>query len=242
MGLLKVYLDYMEECISSTVGQLNGKTMMELGDQEIMGDGLPEKTGKEYFEHRGVVHTSVDLNGMRGAIKVDLAKPATNFEWFNHFDIVTNSGTTEHVEPKSGQYVCFKNIHNWLTVGGIAIHLLPDIDEMEQRGHWKNHSNNYYSHDFFRMLARRNDYEIVNMRIINGLICVCLKKTRDVPFMDDHAEFLAGIARREGGIVYDNINDSLTRRVLRAPYLAARKIYHVLGLKNFLQSFKNRQG
>lgn len=93
------YLDFIQKCIDSTLGELAGKRMLELGDQVIRGSLGPERTGKEHFETRGVLHTSFEMNGEHGALNVDLSKPITNPEWLNAFDIVANTGTFEHVEP-----------------------------------------------------------------------------------------------------------------------------------------------
>ena len=212
MGLNKIYLDYILACAPGGLSNLKGKTMLELGDQVISDEDISEKTGKVFFKNLGVLHSSVDLNGLHGAIQIDLSKPANKSEWVNHFDIITNSGTSEHVEPKNGQYECFRNIHRWLKVGGVSVHLVPDIDELKERGHWKNHCNNYYSRSFFEMLADQNDYEIVSMKIINGLICACMKKRSDVPFMEDRQKMLAHIDREAGGYVYEDIYGSTFQR------------------------------
>jgi hypothetical protein len=241
MGLNKIYLDYILECISSTTGGLKGKKMLELGDQKIVDQEIPEETGKEYFENRGIFHTSVDLNGLHGAIRINLAKPIKNLEWENFFDITTNAGTIEHVEPKKAQYECFKNVHNCLKVGGIAIHLLPDIDELEKKGLWKNHCNNYYSHDFVEMLVKKNDYELISMRMINGMICPCYQKKRKTPFMEDRQEFLKYVERKSGGTIYDGINDTIIQRIYRTPYRVARKIYRVLGIKALMIYLKDKR-
>lgn len=235
MGIKTEYLEYALECISSSVGDLCGKKMLELGDQMILIEELHEKTGKEYFENRGVLHTSVDLNGCHGALKVDLAKPMERTDWKNNFDIVTNLGTIEHVEPKKAQYECFKSVHNCLKVGGIAIHFLPDIDELIKNGSWKNHCNNYYSHDFVNILVNNNDYELLSLKVINGLICPCYRKKSDSIFMQDRNEFLRHIVRKKGGAVYIDINESMDQKIRRLsfqiPYRIVRKIYNILGIK-----------
>ena len=207
MGLRPYYLDFIEDCVNATLGDLAGKRMLELGDQTIATDLIPETTGKEYYENRGVLHTSFDLNGKHGALRVDLSKRIRNPDWLDAFDIVTNSGTSEHIEPIKSQYVCFMNVHNCLVQGGIAIHLVPDIVELENGGHWKNHCSNYYSHEFFVLLADLNGYTLLSSKVIDGLRCVCLQKNADVPFTPDRAALLDGIARREGGVVYPGIND-----------------------------------
>jgi len=195
VGLNKIYLDYIEECIRIGIGELCGKKMLELGNQRMSDNNMPEKTGKEYFNNRGVIHTSVDLNGLDGALVIDLSKPLPVL-WLKHFDIITNSGATEHVEPFKAQYTCFMNIHNCLKVGGIAVHLLPDINELNNKGCWKYHCNNYYSEDFVKMLAKNNSYRLISSKNIAGLICFCLQKEKDILFMKNHKEFLSHITRK----------------------------------------------
>ena len=206
MGLQPSYLDYIEQCVTSELGGLAGLRMLELGVQTIGADGIPETTGKEYFENRGVQHTSFDLNAKHGALPVDLAQPIGDPRWLGVFDIVTNSGTSEHVEPLEAQYFCFKNIHDCLKVGGIAIHLVPDLDELEQRGHWQSHCNNYYTHGFFALLAELNGYTLVSSKVINGLRCACLRKNTGAAFTENRDALINEIGRKTGGVVYSGIN------------------------------------
>lgn len=206
MGLQPAYLEYIDTCAVTELGGLEGKRMLELGDQVINNQAIAETTGKEYYENRGVAHVSFDLNGQHGALAVDLARPIADAEWRGAFDIVTNSGTTEHVEPLEAQHTCFMNIHDCLKVGGISVHLVPDLDELEQRGRWKNHCNNYYTAGFFDTLAALNDYTVVSNTVINGLRAACLRKNSDTPFTENREALLDGIGRRSGGVVYAGIN------------------------------------
>ena len=206
MGLKQSYLEYINTCINDTLGEMRGKRMLELGNQRIIGNFISQETGKEYFKTRGVEHTSVDLNGLDGALPLDLTKPEQFVEWHGYFDIITNSGTTEHVEPKNAQYECFSIIHDCLKFGGIAIHLLPDIDELKDKRCWEGHCFNYYSHAFLKMLAEKNNYKLASFKIIDGLICFCLQKKEDILFMEDRREFLRYITRRSKGIIYPGIN------------------------------------
>lgn len=237
MALRQVYLEWINECINNTLGGLQGKRMLELGNQHIRGDFIPEKTGKKYYESLGVEHVSVDLNGLDGALKLDLSKPEQFANWHGFFDIITNSGTSEHVEPKSAQYECFEIIHNCLKPGGIAIHLVPDIEELKITGRWKEHAFNYYSRNFFKMLAKNNNYKIFSLRIINGLICSCLQKREDVPFMKDRKQFLEYITRREKGVIYPSIDISgipsfviFIRRIIWKLIIYSGPMRHRLGL------------
>ena len=228
MGLDHIVLDFISECAESTIGHLHKKRMLELGSQEFIVEeknNIPEKTGKQYFENRGIFHTSFDLDGMYGSLRVDLAKPIKDPQWLGYFDIVTNSGTSEHVEPYKAQYECFKNIHNCLRKGGIAVHVVPDIEDLKDHNRWKKHSNNYYSREFFRMLAINNKYKVIALKVMAGMIWICLLKQKNVPFMENRKEFLRYIVRKKGGTVYPDINSwgitkfyYLTKKLIKPLY------------------------
>jgi SAM-dependent methyltransferase len=213
MGLTAAYLEYIDRNIASTVGELTGRRMLELGNQHVLAKAIPEKTGKEYFTRRGAEHVSVDLNCLDGALPLDLTRPRQFKKWQGYFDVIVNSGTTEHVEPMAAQYECFQIIHDCLKVGGVAIHVVPDIDERNRYGAWIGHCNNYYSPDFFRMLAQDNNYELVSMEIIDGNVCASLRKQQEDSFMNDRERFVSQITRMEGGVIYPGINDN--NRLLR---------------------------
>jgi len=212
MGMRRKYTDYIEKYSSDIIGDLNGKYMLELGDQVLknMKHITSAKTGKEYYESKGVLHTSIDLNGKRGALKIDLSKPIDKPEWKNHFDIITNLGTTEHVEPQSSQYICFKSIHDFLRVGGIIIHVLPNIVERTRLNLNFNHANNYYAESFFHMLTCEGiAYELVDLTKCGGNFHVCLKKLRDIQFMDNKDIFNSHLIRGSGGRIWKGINDQI---------------------------------
>jgi len=198
MGLNRTYLRFIESSIEQAFGgDVRGLGMLELGDQVIEDPDIAEQTGKEYFSNRGFEHISVDTNGLHGAIVRDLTRPEEFQDWHGAWDILTNIGTTEHVEPFESQYDCFGIIHDCIKIGGIAIHLIPDVYERDERGAWKNHCRFYYSETFFEMLARECGYELLSNTVINGLRCATVKKTKDIPFLDDRRKFLDAIARRE---------------------------------------------
>jgi hypothetical protein len=204
MGLRVRYLEYIDNNIIKNFGHMNGLKMLELGDQVVRSKSIPEKTGKQYYQNRDVEHTSVDINERHGSIKLNLSKLIDKKEWLNHFDVITNSGTTEHVEPYESQYECFENIHNFLKVGGLSIHLVPGFEAVKALGLLKkNHCNNYYSKEFFETLANENNYNIINISIAGGNVCACLRKTEQSVFIKDRDLFLSGITRQSGGIIYN---------------------------------------
>lgn len=197
MGLNQSYLSFIESSVRRALGEARGYRMLELGDQVISDPDIAEATGKEYFVNRGFEHVSVDFNGLHGAIVRDLTKPEEFTDWHHSFDVLTNSGTTEHVEPFESQYECFGILHECIKVGGIAVHLVPDVDERDEHGAWTNHRRYYYSHSFFALLAKECEYDLLESKVINGLRCVALRKTRAAPFMSDRVQLLACIEERD---------------------------------------------
>ena len=199
MGLKRAYLDFIERA----AGPIAGKRMLELGNQRISRRaGAGARTGHAYYTALGAEHMSLDFNGKDGAVPLDLSQPIDKPEWHAHFDVITNAGTTEHVEPFNAQFVCFRNLHAWLRPGGVFVHIVPAVEELDAGGRWTNHCNNYYSAAFFEMLARENDYELVESTVLNDLRAAALRKRSDAPFMTVRAAFEREITRREGGIDY----------------------------------------
>lgn len=68
-----------------------------------------------------------------------------------HFDLVLNFGTTEHI---INQLNSFRVMHDALKVGGIFFHQLPSVG-------WTDHGYFCYHDCFFTDLANANGYEIV---------------------------------------------------------------------------------
>ena len=191
MALNSEYLNYIETAIAENFPLENsGLVMLELGDQIINDPLVKEKTGKEYFKSRNITHVSVDFNGLHGSLMLDLRRP----EQFQKFHNITNSGTTEHVDPKDTQYECFNILHDCLKLGGIMVHIVPDFEELKNFGAWKYHCNNYYTIKFFEMLAVECAYELSTATVINHNRCVVLRKTERSVFMQDREKFLALIS------------------------------------------------
>lgn len=131
-------------------------SMLELGNQTFQDSSLISQlklppTVKEYWENKGVMHTSIDLNGQDGAIPVDLSKPLPE-KYQNAFDIVTNCGTSEHVD---NQFECWKNIHKCLRVNGFLLSANPETGKYNEK-----HCNWFYDMNFFEVFAARLGYSI----------------------------------------------------------------------------------
>ena len=110
--------------------------MLELGCQNIYADGYtPMTTSLFEFPNRfGVIMETWDILGCQNSKIVDLREPI-NQEHYGIYDVVTDFGTTEHVD--GNYYQARKNIHNACKVGGMMIHETP------LTGHWHGHGHNY---------------------------------------------------------------------------------------------------
>jgi hypothetical protein len=199
MGLEVEYIKFIESSISQVSFDESRYPlrMLELGNQKITKhDLITAATGKEYFTLRGYEHVSVDIKALDGALEKNLTIEEDFVEFVDYFDVITNAGTTEHVGPFEKQYTCFKILHDCLKIGGVAVHMVPDVDQRDTHGFWKTHCNFYYSDVFFTTLAERCKYQLLSNTVINGLRCVALRKTKHWEFFSDRDEFLKLISYR----------------------------------------------
>lgn len=155
---------------------INELVLLELGIQESV-EPLGFRYLRDDLKDKFNRYVSLDLHDIEGVTKFDLSILNDNaFE----VDIITNFGTTEHVEYEDGQYNCWSNLHHWLKVGGIAIHEIPEY------GSWKNHCRYYTTFDFFKNMENYG-YRILELDNHHGhngnLNWVVIKKITDVPFM-----------------------------------------------------------
>jgi len=174
MAYLPEYLDFVMDSINLEYYNPAGLSMFELGNQRFIGGQYT--TGKEYFKHIGMRHTSVDINGEDGALPLDLTKPELFYDFRCEYDVLTNLGTTEHVEPIANQYECFSIIHDVVRAGGIMIHMVPDVEELDNSGAWRDHCRIYYRKEFFTKLAEHCNYTMLEDKVIFGLRSVVLRK------------------------------------------------------------------
>ena len=183
--ILQEIVDLMDIACKNIGMDYKGMKMCELGDQRMKW--TPYKTGKNFLLAKGVAeHISIDLNGKRGALKIDLSKSID--KWQGYFDMITNFGTAEHVQD--GIYEAFLNIHNFCRVGGAMVHAGPPSGGCP----W--HSPYHYDSDFFEKLAKATRYKYVmgEVRVTAGrrgvtkdldrsLVCCVLIKEFDLPFI-----------------------------------------------------------
>ena len=165
---------------------------LEIGDQDII---FGENKGRKMRDLERPYYSkweSIDLHKREGVTIKDLSVEHTEeYLW----DIVSNFGTSEHVEPKTGHYNCWKNIHGWTKIGGYSIHEIPEI------GSWKDHCRFYYDFDFFRKFEKIG-YTIIDLCHIkyekNGNLIFCLMKKLDEKSFFEPTEFDSMVKIEEG--------------------------------------------
>lgn len=118
------------------------RSMLELGDKI----NAPH-TYKAFFESRGFVHTSIDWNGRNGALSMDLRRPLD----LGTFDIVTNIGTTEHVDM---QEAVWRNLADACRIGSTLICTTP------KPGQWQWHGRFHPHASFYRVFAALNGFNL----------------------------------------------------------------------------------
>jgi hypothetical protein len=177
MGITKNFHDYEQDILKILRMKYDTLLWCELGNQSF----YTGNSAKKYYESKGVMHTSIDINGKDGALPIDLDNTVpSNLE--NKFDIITNYGTTEHI---NNQYQVFKNIHVMCKQNGIMIHAIPLIKN------WPKHCRYYYSILFFQELSNYCNYQIIDLQILNkdyykfpnNLVVSVLKKKEENNFI-----------------------------------------------------------
>lgn len=177
MGVCNFAASKFEEVIS-LFEDYSSIDVIEIGDQEMVVPGIgcsPDHKFRDSVKHRFRSWRTLDLHSVDGVEICDLSKISTNTDCA---DLVTNFGTSEHVEFEEGQYNCWLNLHNFLRVGGYALHIVPPPD------HWIGHARYHYGTEFFESFEILG-YDIKEMFITyNNLILCLMRKNQKIPFMD----------------------------------------------------------
>ena len=181
MGIERSIEDYEKSVLESLNLIYKGLTWCELGNQKYY-TGIPAKS---VYAAREVLHTSIDINGRHGAVPLDLDYPVP-LEFENRFNVLTNYGTTEHI---NNQYSVFKNIHTMCKLNGVMIHTCP------YAGHWRKHGRYDYGELFFQQLATLCSYTLINLQIMDkaeykaprNLIACTLMREADNAFISQES-------------------------------------------------------
>lgn len=177
MDVLTGGIPLLNEALRANRWPLAGLRMLELGNQQFRSSALGAKVpAKHVFEMFGVEHTSIDLNGLNGALPLDLSKPIRDPKLMGAFDVVTNFGTTEHV---SDQLECWHNIHRFVRPGGLVISAVPHPDFPA------GHCEYYYEEKFFEALSEHAGYAIEVMKRTPGSLIATTLRRGDSEFEAD---------------------------------------------------------
>lgn len=127
-------------------------TVLELGSQTLTFR-VPDhelKSTPDYYTLLGFSrYEAIDFDET-GTIKGNLNESVWNGETF---DLVTNSGTGEHIFNQAN---VFESVHNACKPGGVMLHILPWIN-------WRNHGFYNFNPILFYDLAYENGYEVLEM-------------------------------------------------------------------------------
>lgn len=149
----------------ATIGPLDGvRSMLELGNKR--GTDGPGDTYKRHFEALGIRHVSVDWNGQDGALALDLREPLK----LGNFDVVTNIGTSEHVDEQ---------LPAWRNMVEAADQVIACVVPFP--GDWPGHGLWYPRPEFYPELGRLNGFVIEKLDVqgIEGRRLVHARLRRD---------------------------------------------------------------
>ncbi len=145
----------------ATLYSVMRKPMMDFCHQEGAGfiDGierLPDDAppSREFWQSLGFSYNSIEFDGHRDSIAIDLNRDRVPRKMRRQFDLVINTGTTEHV---ANQDNAFRVMHDLARVNGIMMHEVP-------AGGMMNHGLVNYNTKFFFHLCRENNYEVLSLR------------------------------------------------------------------------------
>jgi hypothetical protein len=163
-------------------GALNGQRLIEIGSQQLANafleaDELLEEvyrafsrpriplgapnassvalapSSREFWKSLGFEYTAIDFDGHRDSIAVDINREPAPEDLKGKFDLVINTGTTEHIVNQEN---AFRIIHDLACANGIMYHEVP-------AGDW-DHGLFNYTPKFFLLLHKFNDYRELLMR------------------------------------------------------------------------------
>jgi hypothetical protein len=188
MGLNIQAVKYVANTLYSEGIDLKGSKLCILGNQYLalgtkkLQEKLGTRVAHEYYEQCGAEVVSIDINGKDGTLPLDLELQLPVF-LENEFDVVINSGTTEHIKD---QYAVFKNIHELCKPGALVFHMVPRMNNWVNHGYWS------YTATFFLNLIRLSHYKLIDLHIDdyvsekkgnkNDLVFVCMQITKGAGF------------------------------------------------------------
>jgi hypothetical protein len=147
-------------------------------------------SARPFWQLLGLEYAAIDIDG--DAIRLDLDRDEVPARLKGAFDLVVNTGTTEHV---GNQLNAFRAIHDLARVGGVMYHEVP-------AGGLIDHGLISYQPKFFFRLAQQNDYELLRFTLTTS-------PPSAVP------AYVHEYNRRFGGAMPETVQDVTLRLALR---------------------------
>ena len=122
---------------------------------EQLPDASP--SSRTFWESLGYEYTAFEFEGHRNVERLDLNRDLVPRRLRSSFDLLVNAGTTEHV---ANQDNAFRVIHDLTKPGGLMIHDVP-------AGGMMTHGLFGYNMQFFWVLCRENDYEVLDLGLVH---------------------------------------------------------------------------
>jgi hypothetical protein len=142
---------------------------------------LGSPTGADFTEHAppsrdfwttlGFSYWTVDFGGHRNSLALDLNRDSVPDELRGTFDLVVNTGTTEHI---ANQDNAFRVIHDFTAKRGVMYHEVPVA--------LKDHGLINYTRKFFDKLCYCNGYRPLFLDCDEVMIRAAIAKLSDRPF------------------------------------------------------------
>lgn len=102
--------------------QIFGGTKVDLGSPSGADFAETAPSSRPFWRSLGFKHTTIDLDTRHDAIPLDLNTDQVPEPLRRQFDLVINTGTTEHV---ANQAQAFRIIHDLTRKGGVMFHDVP---------------------------------------------------------------------------------------------------------------------
>lgn len=179
MGITQKSLDRLSKYTES------GISMLELGAQNMYDNLNYGRIAKHYFVSKGIKHTSIDIIQHQECEELDLRIDWMEHGYINAFDVITNFGTTEHID--GSLYQPLLNIHN---AGKERAFM---VNENPKTGNWPEHGQHYFTKEFWSALADACIYEVhelteepaMSNEVDGWNVCCVLRKSPDSNFITE---------------------------------------------------------
>lgn len=173
---------FSTQLLSEALQHVRPHKVCELGSQNLYDKEykeLPYTNG--WYEAKGIEYSCIDLNEENNAVPVDLETQECRLE---KVEMVTDFGTSEHIRD---YYNVWRYKHQLCMQGGLIISENPKI------GNWPEHGFHYLTKEFYKELAGKMGYEIINLgehpamgNDTDGWNVYCiLKKTVEKDFIEE---------------------------------------------------------